>query len=223
MSDEQGQAPATDDTTTTAAEDAQAQELLANAAQQQASDTGEGEGREPKTFDEDYVKRLREEAAQHRVKAKEFEDRLTETERRQQEQLDGIAKALGLKEADSPPDPEELTKQLTEAQKREQERESELLTLRLEREAEKAARKHSGDVDALLDSKTFARELAKLDPSDGGFTDALDELVKTTVEANPKYKASQAPAASSGDFSSGPGERKSRPSSLYDAVGRSLG
>lgn len=181
-------------------------------------------GQEPKTFDEAYVKKLRDEAAQGRVKSKELETKLTEAEQRQQAQMDAIAKALGLKDDDTPPDPEELTKQLTAAQEQAQQRETELRTMRVERAAEKAAREHGADVDTLLDSRSFAQKLAGLDPTDSGFSEAVSDLVKTTVDSNPKYKAAQAAASSSADFSSGPGEKRtSRPTGLYDAVSRNLG
>jgi hypothetical protein len=179
---------------------------------------------EPKTFDADYVRKLRDEAASNRVKSKELEDQLTAAQQRQQEQMDAIAKALGLKEDDAPPNPEELTKQLTAAQQQAQERDAELRTLRVERAAEKAARAHDADVDALLDSRAFTTKLAKLDPTDDGFAAALDELVKTTVDSNPKYKATgPAPTASSADFSSGTGEQRKRPTSLFSAVSNRYG
>ena len=224
MSEEQGQEPTVQDDTTTA-EDAQAEALLAEAAQRVDGGRDGAEEREaPRTFDEAYVRKLRDESASHRVKAKELEERLTETEQRRQEQLDAIAKALGLAPDDAPPDPEELTRQLADVQQQTTAREAELRTLRTERAAERAARQHGADVDALLDSRAFADKLGKLDPSDEGFADAVSDLVKTAVEDNPKYKADgPAPAASSADFSGGTGERAPRPTSLFEAVKRATG
>ncbi|GAB3213313.1 hypothetical protein GCM10027294_43700 [Marinactinospora endophytica] len=178
---------------------------------------------EPQTFTADYVKQLRDEAAANRVKAKEAETAREQAETERQATLDAIARALGLNEQE-PPDPEELARQLTAAQEATAAREAELRQLRVERAAERAARTHDADVDTLLDSRAFTTALAKLDPSDEGFADALDELVKTTVEANPKYKlAGQAPTTSSADFAGGTGEKRTRPTSLYDAVTRTLG
>lgn len=210
--------------TDTGSEDAQAESLLADAVNSPDDGSSEGEGQAPKTYDEAYVQKLRNEAASRRVREKEQETAAEQARREKQELIDAFAKAAGLKEDDGPPDPEQLTKQLTEAQKQAQDRDAELRTLRIERAAEKAARTHQADVDALLDSRSFAQKLANLDPSDGGFADALDELVKTTVESNPKYKATgPAPAASSADFSSGTGEKRKRPSGLFDAVSRTYG
>lgn len=214
MSEQQGQEPAAADTTN--AEDAQAQELLAEATRDDKPT--EDKGPEPKTFDEAYVKKLRDEAATHRVKSKELEGKLSETEQRQQSQLDAIAKALGLKEDDGPPDPEKLTKQLTETAQERDATQAELRTLRVERAAERAAREHGADVDTLLDSRAFAKKLGDLDPTDSGFSEAVSDLVKTTVDANPKYKAAQAATSSSADFSSGPGEQRKRTNSLHAAA-----
>lgn len=165
---------------------------------------------EPKTFDEAYVRKLRDEAAANRVKAKELEDAQKADADKHQSTLDGIAKALGLKSDDeaAPPTAEELTAQLTTAQQTAAARETELRTLRVETAAAKAARTHGADVDALLDSRSFADKLSELDPSTDGFTTALDALVAKAVEDNPKYKtASPAPAVSSGDFSGGSGDK----------------
>ncbi|GAA4928805.1 hypothetical protein GCM10023224_05140 [Streptomonospora halophila] len=204
-------------------EDAQAESLLADAVNSPDDGSNDGEGQAPKTYDEAYVQKLRNEAASRRVREKEQETAAEQARREKQELIDAFAKAAGLKEDDGPPDPEQLTKQLTEAQQTAQERDAELRTLRIERAAEKAARTHSADVDALLDSRSFAQKLAGLDPSADDFAASLDDLVKTTVESNPKYKASQAPAASSADFSSGTGEKRKRPSGLFDAVSRTYG
>ncbi|WP_435110171.1 hypothetical protein [Nocardiopsis synnemataformans] len=211
MSDEQqGQAPEAADTTTTD---------TTTADTQRTDDTSQDKGPEPKTFDEAYVKKLRDEAASRRATAKELETKLSETEKRQQAQMDAIAKALGLKEDDSPPDPEQLTKQLTAAQEQAQQREMELRTLRVERAAEKAAREHGADVDTLLDSRSFATKLSDLDPTADDFAATVSDLVKTTVDSNPKYRVAQAAASSSADFSSGPGEqRNTRPNSLHAAA-----
>lgn len=217
MSDEQqGQAPEAADTTTTDP---------TTADTQRTDDTSQQDkGPEPKTFDEVYVKKLRDEAASRRATAKELETKLSEAEQRQQAQMDAIAKALGLKEDDSPPDPEQLTKQLTAAQEQAAQRETELRTLRVERAAERAAREHGADVDTLLDSRSFASKLADLDPTADDFAATVSDLVKTTVDSNPKYRVAQAATSSSADFSSGPGEKRNqRPTGLYDAVSRNFG
>lgn len=212
MPEQQGQAPEPADTTTTTTDPAPTPEAP------RTDKAAEEKGPEPKTFDEAYVKKLRDEAAQGRVKSKELEGKLTDAEERQQAQMDAIAKALGLKEDDGPPDPEQLTQQLTAAQEQAQQREVELRTLRVERAAEKAAREHGADVDTLLDSRAFAQKLSDLDPAADDFAATVSDLVKTTVDSNPKYKAAQAATSSSADFSSGPGEQRKRTNSLHAAA-----
>lgn len=209
--------------------DAQAQQPPADAAKEsQEKDGGKAAPEKvedlPEWAQRDIAK-ARKGEGDYRTKLREQEQLTQQQQEQHQAVLDAIAKAAGLKEENASPDPEELTKQLTEAQKREQEREAENRTLRLEREAEKVARKHSGDIDTLMDSRSFADKLSKLDPSAEGFASDLDELVKETVESNPKYKAaSPAPASSSGDFSSGPGEQRTTHSKgLYAAFKNAYG
>lgn len=223
MSDEQqGQAPEAADTTPTTStqqadtsqQDTTPQET--QAVPQRVEDLPD--------WAQKLIKDTRKESGDHRVKAKDLESKLTEAEQTQQQRMDAIAKALGLKEDDSPPDPEQLTQQLTAAQEQAQAREAELRTLRVERAAEKAARTHGADVDTLLDSRSFAQKLADLDPTADDFAATVSDLVKTTVDSNPKYRVAQAAATSSADFSSGPGEKRTqRPTGLYDAVSRTFG
>jgi hypothetical protein len=80
----------------------------------QASETSEPQG---KTYDEDYVKSLRAEAAKYRTKAKELE---TSSKQAQQELMNKVFAALGLE-----PDPnKEFDKLLTEAQTKAQQAEA---------------------------------------------------------------------------------------------------
>lgn len=69
---------------------------------------------EPKTFSEDYVKDLRDEAARYRTKAKQLE---TESQQKQQDLMKQVADMLGM---DYNPDVE-LTKQLEVAKREAQE------------------------------------------------------------------------------------------------------
>ncbi|GAA1994320.1 hypothetical protein GCM10009799_20530 [Nocardiopsis rhodophaea] len=111
--------------------------------------------------------------------------------------------------ADEEADPAQLAVQLTAAQR-------EAATLRTERAAEKAARKAGIDADALLDSRSFADKLGKLDASGDDFSTALDALVAEFAD-DPRYKtAGQAPARSGGDFSGGTGDTPDTPRSVDD-------
>ncbi|MEU0236773.1 hypothetical protein ABZ234_03715 [Nocardiopsis sp. NPDC006198] len=237
MTEQQGQAPAADTTPTTeqaapadavhavevttapaepqqASEDttapkpaapAPAPEVKPEAAKPAAPDADDLASLSPAELAK-MVRKLRAENASDRTNAKQQAAADAESALVQK-----LGKAFGFVKDDAeaaPPTAEELTAQLTAAQKAAADRDTELRALRVETAAAKAARKAGADVDSLLDSRTFAAKLGELDPSDDGFTAALDALVAKTVEDNPKYKAtSPAPAASSGDFSGGSGDK----------------
>ncbi|MEV5537451.1 hypothetical protein AB0L13_11375 [Saccharopolyspora shandongensis] len=170
---------------------------------QQDTDTQQAE--QSKTFDAKYVEKLRGEAAQYRTQ-------LQEAEQRQQSQLDAIAQALGLKtEEGEAPDVEKVTEQLTAAQAEARQHALDLAVYR-------AAGRHGADPDALLDSREFARQVADLDPADGGFADALAAAITGAVEANSKLVASAPAAPRSGGQIAGGTVAQPRPQSLTDAV-----
>lgn len=87
-------------------------------------------------------------------------------------------------------------------------KDSELKSLRIERAAERAGRKHGADVDALLDSRGFITAIGKLDPADDSFSDRLDDLVKKAVEDNPRLKAAASPSTAPTRSSPDPGGTK---------------
>jgi len=89
---------------------------------------------EPKSYDEAYVKQLRDEAAGHRTKLKDLETRPS-AERQQ------LAQLLGLDPA-APADPKVLQEQLGLKDK-------ELRSLRVESALEKSIRTHGADSDLL--------------------------------------------------------------------------
>jgi len=169
-----------------------------------------GKGPEPKTFGEDYVKKLREEAAERRTTAKELEDKLDASEKRQQAQMDAIAKALGLKQEDTPPDPDELTRKLAASQAEARRGQVELAVYH-------AAGAHEARADLLLDSRSFMRAAEGLDPTAADFNDRLSKAITDQVEANDRFKAKApapadppkppAPKRSGGEFNS-PGGSK---------------
>lgn len=133
----------------------------------------------------------------------------TKTERDQAKAIvDAITKALG-GDSKAAEDPEALAARLTE-------KDRELRTMRTERAAERAIRKHGGDVDALLDSRSFAEKLAKLDPSDKDFDDDLDDLVTSALESNPRYRQRKV----SGAGEHGGKAAKGRPKNLREAFAR---
>ncbi|GAA2772832.1 hypothetical protein [Saccharopolyspora taberi] len=162
------------------------------------------------------VRDLRKENASTRTNAKQ--QAATEAaETARTELVQQLGKALGLiDDGSKAPTADELAQQLTA-------RDTELRSLRVERAAEKAARKHTADIDALLDSRSFAAELDKLDPNGDSFAADIDKLVSETVRNNPKYKAAgQAPGRSSSEHAGGSGAG-SKPKSLTDAVAARYG
>lgn len=128
---------------------------------------------------EDAVKEFRSarrEAANYRTQSKE-------QQQQQAEAMKGLAKAFGIDVGDDdPPDPAELQKQISQSQDSERQ-------ARVELAAYKAAKNHDADADALLDSRSFLDQVAKLDPAADDFASQLDAAVKASVEANPKLKA----------------------------------
>ncbi|MFD4740611.1 hypothetical protein ACFWNQ_25085 [Streptomyces virginiae] len=125
-----------------------------------------------------------------------------------------LGKALGLVKDDdkgaAPPDPAKLTAEIERATAAHRQTATELAVF-------KGASKHGADPDGLTDSRAFMAKLAKLDPAGDDFTKKVNEAIKAAVADNPKLKAGQAPASSSGDFTGGTGEPDSTgPRSIDD-------
>jgi hypothetical protein len=129
--------------------------------------------------------------------------------------LAAVRKAFGLDGAD-----EEDPKTAAEKAARERdEKDAELRTLRLERAAEKAGRKAGADVDALLDSRSFANAVAKLDPTDDGFDDDLAALVDKALDSNPRLKAEKpTPPPSTTDMTGGGEQGKAADPDDIDSI-----
>ncbi|MFE9850336.1 hypothetical protein ACFYPN_16200 [Streptomyces sp. NPDC005576] len=101
-----------------------------------------------------------------------------------------VAGAFGLETDEAkPPTPEELAKQLAEEQNRTKVSDARARQTQVELAVYKTAGKHGGDPDALLDSRSFANAIAKLDPADAGFDDAVGSAVKAAVDGNSKLAA----------------------------------
>lgn len=127
---------------------------------------------EPKTYDETYVKQLRDEAAKYRKKAKDIE---FQTQTQQQDMLNKVFAALGIN-----PDPNlEFEKQLTAAQQQAQAAEQKANEKLIKAEV-KAVGAELGIVDAdvaylLVDKSAFA---VKDDGSVEGVKEALEKVVE---------------------------------------------
>ncbi|MEU1883422.1 hypothetical protein ABZ470_39465 [Streptosporangium sp. NPDC020072] len=140
----------------------------------------------------------------------------------QQDLATKIGQALGLlKEEEKPLDPQEVINRLTSerdttAQERDAERDLHRRAM-VELAVHKASGKLGADPEALLDSRSFLRNINDLDPAAEGFQTSLDEVITSAVEHNPKFKAQVAagpPARSGGDFTGGSGGRSSDPEQM---------
>jgi hypothetical protein len=132
------------------------------------------------------VRDSRNEAAANRVKAKEQADALTALQAKSQQQLDGIAKALGLK-------PEEATPEQILAERDAARAASEASAARAREAAVelavfRAAAAAQVNGNALLDSRSFAATLSGLDPAAGDFAQRVSDAITAAVEANPGWK-----------------------------------
>ncbi len=118
-------------------------------------------------------------------------------------------------EEEKPIDPQQVIDTLTAerdttAKERDQEKERHRRAL-VELAVHRASTKVGADPDALLDSRSFLKAVRDLDPDDKDFSTVLTETIQTAVENNPKFKAAaQAgpPARSGGEFTGGPGGRR---------------
>ncbi|MFG3349506.1 hypothetical protein ACGF1Z_31165 [Streptomyces sp. NPDC048018] len=167
------------------------------------------------------IKRLEKDLADARKEA--AKDRTTAKQQAADEARTALAqeigKALGLVKADTPPDPAELAKAITEKDSTIAERDTQLRAKDVELAVWARAEKAGAKAGALLDSRAFVKTLAGLDPADKGFTTALDDAIKAAVKDNPGFAAQQA-TRSGGDLSGGTGEggAKKRSGSLAGAI-----
>ncbi|MFJ3097356.1 hypothetical protein [Streptomyces hydrogenans] len=167
------------------------------------------------------VKRLEKELADARKEA--AKDRTTAKQQAADEAVkaltEKLGKALGLVKDDVPPDPAALAKAIEQKDSALTERESALRAKDVELAVWARAEKAGAKASALLDSRSFTRSLADLDPTAKGFTTALDDAIKAAVKDNPAFAVQQPAVRSGGDLSGGTGESKTKRSgSLSGAV-----
>lgn len=127
----------------------------------------------------EIIRNTRAEAGKSRVNAK-----AKAAEEARESLVQELGKALGLIQDDTSTSPEELTRQLTA------EREA-AAQARLEVAVYKAAN-GAADPARLLDSMSFRAALQGVDPADA---DAVQNAVKTFVEANPHFTSKPAQVA----------------------------
>ncbi|WP_425302952.1 hypothetical protein [Nocardia otitidiscaviarum] len=182
-----------------------------------------------KTYDEKYVKKLRDEAAAARVKGKEAAEQAAKeaAEKAQKELVEQIGRITGLIKDDTPTDPAELLKA---AQEREQElaAERDAAAEKLRNYARKdaisaAAKATDGDLESILDSRKVISKIEKLDTNADDFAAQVAAIVSDAVESNPKLKQAPAQAAaprSGGDLSGGNAAPKPRGPKSVDDIRR---
>ncbi|WP_103512901.1 hypothetical protein [Streptomyces sp. SM13] len=136
---------------------------------------------------EKLVENLRGDVAAEKAKREALEQKAKDD---QDTLMKRVATAFGLETDEAkPPTPEELAKQLEEAQTRTKASDDRARQTQVELAVYKTAGKHGGDPDALLDSRSFANAIEKLDPSAADFDEQVGKAVKTAVDSNKKLAA----------------------------------
>ncbi|CAL9503627.1 hypothetical protein [Streptomyces sp. enrichment culture] len=163
------------------------------------------------------IRDAREEAGKSRTVAKQ-----NAAEEARQELLATISKAVGL-DAEKPPTPEELTRQLTESQSALTTAREQAASAAIELHVYKTALRLGADADALLDSRSFCDKIDNIDVSKPeAFNTEVEAAITEALEANPKLRTGLVPRRGGGDFTGGPGTQR-RPTSLHDAIAAKLG
>lgn len=159
--------------------------------------TVEPTGKAPK-FEGDFdpakyqklVENIRGDVDAEKAKREAAEKKVTEIEQGQADFMKKMASLFGVTTDDEkPPTPEQLAQQLAEEQTRTKASDDRARQTTVELAVYKTAGAHGGDPDALLDSRSFANAIAKLDPAADGFDTEVGKAVKAAVEAHPKLAA----------------------------------
>ncbi|MFI1677055.1 hypothetical protein [Streptomyces sp. NPDC020607] len=131
-----------------------------------------------------------------------------------------LGKALGFVKDDTPPDPKALADAIAQKDTTISQKDSVIRAKDVELAVWTRADKLQARAGALLDSRSFVAKLADLDPSEKGFTTALDTAIKEAVKENAAFAVPAAAGKSGGDLSGGTGEgaAKKRTGSLAGAV-----
>ena len=170
----------------------QVREAQATAQAQQAA-AGAGDFDSLPAWAQAEVRKLRAEAGNARVAAKE-----SAAEEARKELLAQLSKALG--QGETPTDPEKLKADL---EKTTAERRSTLVELAVVRSAAKLG----GDADALLDSRGFLTRLSKLDPAAPDFGQLVQDEIAAAVKDNPKLSLGTPATRSGGEITGGAADK----------------
>lgn len=136
------------------------------------------------------VENIRGDVDAEKAKREAAEAQVAKVQQDQADFMKKMATLFGVEtDEKKPPTPEELAKQLVEEQTRTKASDDRARQTAVELAVYKTAGKHGGDPDALLDSRSFANAIAKLDPSADGFDEAVGKAVKAAVDGNGKLAA----------------------------------
>lgn len=129
--------------------------------------------------------------AKERDKRQELEQRFADAEKQRGEQMDSLAKALGLKPDDTPADPAKLAEQISAEQQKTTAAETRATSAERQLAVFKAAMDPEVDANAvaLLDSTSFLTSIADVDHTD---VEKVTEAIKAAVEKNPLFKGTPA-------------------------------
>jgi hypothetical protein len=156
------------------------------------------------------IRDARGEAGTYRTQLRDAQTAQTQ----QAELLNSVAKALGLK-TDGKPDPERLAADLESVKGTARQTQIELAVYR-------AAGPAGAKPDAVLDSRSFMQSVVDLDPASKTFGDDVAKAIKAAVDSNPLLKAEQKapapPGPSGAPLNGGPGDGKTKPATLGEAI-----
>jgi hypothetical protein len=128
----------------------------------------------------------RTEAAANRAKAKEHADELAALKDKSQQQLDGIARALGLKPEEATP--EQIMAERDAERARAEANAAQARASAVELAVFRAAAGAQADGNALLDSRAFVASLAGLDPAAADFGEQVRAKIADALETHPQWK-----------------------------------
>lgn len=140
------------------------------------------------------IRDTRTDAATQRTRAKEHSDALAALETKSQSQLDGIAKALGLKPEEATPD--QIMAERDAEKARAETSDARARASAVELAVFRAASGLDAKGDALLDSRSFLSRLEGMDPSADDFQARVKDAIESALAANPAaFRVSPPPPA----------------------------
>ncbi|MEU4171013.1 hypothetical protein AB0F46_29550 [Streptomyces sp. NPDC026665] len=135
-----------------------------------------------------------------------------------------LGKALGFVKDDTPPDPKALADAIAQKDTALTQKDAALRAKDVELAVWARADKAKARAGALLDSRAFVAAISELDPTDKGFTAALDKAIKDAVDENKAFALTPPAGKSGADLSGGTREGSAkRGGSLSGAISNHYG